>query len=100
MTGRVLVTARCLRRGHPLGRVRASQDGLRIEVDQLAAGVSAATATGVGRGRGTAEFSGNFDPRMSYVATCDCGGGYLISCPALARAMESGQRRVKIAATM
>lgn len=99
MTGRLLLTAQCLRRGHWLARVYASPDGMRI-VLALAAGVRAPTATGIGRGRGTRGFSEPFEAHMSYTATCDCGSGHLVNCAALARAIESGQRKVKIAPNM
>jgi hypothetical protein len=79
--------------------VLASPGGLLIEVE-LAAGVRAPTATGIGRGRGTRGFSEPFETHMSYTATCDCGSGHLVYCAALARAIESGQRKVKIAPNM
>jgi hypothetical protein len=70
-----------------------------IEVN-AAAGVRAPTSTGIGRGRGTRGFSEPFKAHMSYTAACDCGSGHLVNCAALARAIESGRRKVKLAPNM
>ena len=98
MTGRVLVTVRCKRQGHPVARVLASSDGPRIVIPALLLGVRGPRAR-VHGGQGPM-YEAPFESWMSYIATCDCNGGHLVDCARLQRAMDSGESRITVEAVM
>jgi hypothetical protein len=98
VTGRVLVTARCERRGCALAKVLATTTGPRIIIPKLAAGVRG-KGSKVHTGRGS-HFEEPFEPWMSYIATCNCKAAHLVDCSRLQRAIESGESRVIVEPTM
>lgn len=98
MTSRVLITVRCYRRGCKLARVLAGEDGRVIEVSMSAA---VRTASGIGRSGGPiGTVTEPFERGMAYTATCDCGGGYLVNCAELDRAIASGTPKIVLRPTM
>lgn len=99
MTGRVLVTARCARRGHVLAELLATPGGLRVRVPRCAPPAiwrpaSAAprrAAPAATRVRPVTEPPG----RATYLAMCMCGA-HPVSAQDLIRAGDSGTRVIML----
>ncbi len=70
MTGRVLVTARCRRRGHVLGQLLAVTGTREVVIPHYAVGTAKGSQIVNQRGPEVAE---PLDRSMTYNAMCSCG---------------------------
>jgi hypothetical protein len=97
MTGRVIVTARCRGKGHPLVEVIPDASGLRVRIREVAVGHSKSGRVHYRPG-GPAEGTLG-DGTTIFTVMCKCGRPHLVRARDLAVAAATGES-VAIAAPM